>query len=249
MRYILSARSGSVLKKFASGNVLLAFDFDGTLAPITSDPDRAAIPPSTRRLLQTLTTQYPCIVVSGRSRADVRRRLSGIGFEEIIGNHGIEPWDSSPAIAETVRTWIPLLKRRLELLQGVILEDKQYSASVHYRKARRKRKTIKAIKKIAKTLLGARFIGGKQVINIVPKGVPDKGLAVESERRRRHCDKVIFLGDDETDESVFALPRRDRFLTIRVGAKRSSLSRFYLRDQKEVDPLIRSLIALRAGRG
>jgi trehalose 6-phosphate phosphatase len=248
MRYLLSARNGSDLKKFASGNVLLAFDFDGTLAPITSEPDRAAILPSTRRLLQKLAIQYPCIVVSGRSRADVRRRLSGIQFAEVIGNHGIEPWDSSPAIAETVRTWIPVLKRRFEPLQGVILEDKQYSLSVHYRKAQNKTKTIKAIKKIAKTLIGAHFIGGKQVINIVPKGVPDKGLAVERERRRQHCDKVIFLGDDETDEAVFALLRPDRFLTIRVGAKRSSLARFYIRDQKEVDALISSLITLRAGR-
>ena len=248
MRYILSARSGSVLKKFASGNVLLAFDFDGTLAPITSEPDRAAISPGTRRLLRELTAQYPCIVVSGRSRADVRRRLRGIGFREVIGNHGIEPWDSSPAIAEIVRTWVPLLKKRFELLQGVIVEDKKYSISVHYRKAHRKEKTINAVKQIAKTLAGARLLGGKQVINIIPKGVPDKGLAVKRERRRQHCDKVIFLGDDETDEAVFALPRRDRFLTIRVGAKRSSLSRFYIRDQKEVDPLISSLIALRTGR-
>lgn len=248
MRYILSARSGSLLKKFASGNVLLAFDFDGTLAPITPEPGRAAIPPSTRRLLQKLTTHYPCIVVSGRSRAELQRRLRGIGFREVIGNHGIEPWDSSPAIAETVRAWMPLLKKRLEHLQGVKVEDKKYSVSVHYRKAHRKEKTIKAIKHIAKTLAGARLLGGKQVINIIPDGSPDKGLAVESERRRQHCDKVIFLGDDETDEAVFALPRQDRFLTIRVGAKRSSLSRFYIRDQKEVDPLLSSLIALRTGK-
>jgi trehalose 6-phosphate phosphatase len=248
MRYILSARSGPILQKFASGNVLLAFDYDGTLAPITSEPDRAAIPRSTRKLLQKLTSQYPCIVVSGRSRADVQRRVSGMGFEDVIGNHGIEPWDSSPAIAETVQAWIPLLEKRLELLQGVHLEDKLFSVSVHYRKAHRKRKTIKAIIKVAKTLVGARLIGGKQVINIVPKGAPDKGLAVESERRRKQCDKVIFLGDDETDETVFALPQRGRFLTIRVGAKRTSLARFYIRDQKEIDPLIRSLIALRAGK-
>ena len=248
MRYILSARSASVFKKFASGNVLLAFDFDGTLAPITSEPDRAAIAPSTRRLLQDLTKQYPCIVVSGRSRADVRRRLRGNGFREVVGNHGIEPWDSSPAIAETVRTWIPLLKKRLEILQGVIVEDKKYSVSVHYRKAHRKEKTIKAIKQIAKALVTARLLGGKQVINIIPDGSPDKGLAVERERRRQHCDKVIFVGDDETDEAVFALPQRDRFLTIRVGAKRSSLGRYYIRDQKEVDSLIRSLIAFRTCR-
>jgi len=121
--------------------------------------------------------------------------------------------------------------------------------SIHYRKARHKRKAITAIKRIAKALLGARLIGGKQVINIVPKGAPDKGLAVERERRRQHYDKVIYVGDDETDEHAFAMVRTGRFLTIRVGPKRSSLARFHIRNQKEIDRLLASLIALRTRRG
>ncbi len=245
MRRILSARNRPVLEKFTFGNVLLAFDFDGTLAPIVSDPDRAAIRPSTRKLLQTLASQYPCIVVSGRSRADVRRRLRGIGFKETIGNHGIEPWSSSHAIARAVAAWVPPLRRRLRGFRGVVLENKRFSVSIHYRKERNKKQALEAITEIARTLPGARLVGGKQVVNIVPKGAPDKGLAVERERKRRRCDKAIYLGDDETDEHVFALARHGRLLAIRVSANRFSLARFYVRNQREVDQLLRILIALR----
>jgi len=245
MRRILSARNRPVLEKFTSGNVLLAFDFDGTLAPIVSDPDRAAIRPSTRKLLQTLASQYPSIVVSGRSRADVHRRLRGIGFKETIGNHGIEPWSSSHAIARAVAAWVPPLRRGLKGFRGVVVENKRFSLSVHYRKERKKRAAVDAISEIARTLPGARLVGGKQVVNIVPKGAPDKGIAVERETGKRHCDKAIYVGDDETDERVFALARPGRLLTIRVGANRFSLARFYLRDQREIDRLLRTLIELR----
>lgn len=245
MRNILSVRNLPVLGRFALGNVLLAFDFDGTLAPVTSVPARASLRRSTRNLLRTLTLQYPCIVVSGRSRSDVMLRLRGIGFREIIGNHGIEPWDTSRAVAKAVRAWMPVLKGKLGSIPGVMVEDKQFSVSVHYRKARQKRKSIRAIHQAAKNLPGACLVGGKQVINIVFSGAPDKGLAVEKERKKWRCEKVIFIGDDETDESVFALAQRNRFLTIRVGPKRASLARFYIRSQREIDALLRALLAAR----
>ena len=53
MRYVFSRRSSEVLKTLARGNVLLAFDFDGTLAPIVAEPERAAIPTRTRKLLRS----------------------------------------------------------------------------------------------------------------------------------------------------------------------------------------------------
>jgi trehalose 6-phosphate phosphatase len=245
MRYILAPRNRPILEKFTSGKVLLAFDFDGVLAPIVSDPDRSAIPPSTRKLLQKLASRYPCIIVSGRGRADVGRRLRGIGFQEIIGNHGIEPWASSHALAQRVAAWVPVLRQKLERFRGIVLENKQFSVSVHYRKERNEKEALKAIIEAARRLPGASLVGGKKVVNVVPRGAPDKGLAVERERRKRRCDKVVYIGDDETDEKVFALGRSGRFLTIRVGAKRSSLARFYIRNQQEVDRLLQSLIELR----
>lgn len=245
MRNILSVRNFPVLRRFALGNVLLAFDFDGTLAPVTPVPGRATLRRRTRNLLQELAHQYPCIVVSGRSRSDVLQRLQGIDFREVIGNHGIEPWDTSRAVAKAVRTWLPVLGAKLGSIPGVIVEDKTFSVSVHYRKALHKRKAVRAILRVTRNLPGACLVGGKQVINIVFRGAPDKGLAVEKERKKWRCEKVIFIGDDETDESVFALAQRDRFLTIRVGLKRTSLARFYIRSQREIDTLLRVLLAAR----
>lgn len=248
MQYILSENNRAVLKDFTSLRVLLAFDFDGTLAAIVSDPHKAAIRPTTRSLLRQLTSLYPCIVVSGRSRSDVRQKLSGIQFKEFIGNHGIEPWKSSGAAAREVQTWIPILKRKLESCRGLTLEDKRFSVSIHYRRARNKKNAIKAIASAARTLPGVRLVGGKNVVNIVLGGAPHKGSAVERALQKERCDTAIYVGDDVTDEGVFALARSKQFLAIRVGANSSSLAPFYIRHQREIDRLLKALLQLRGQR-
>ena len=167
-------------------------------------------------------------------------------FREIIGNHGIEPWHSSGELARAVKSWIPRLKQGLDNFDGVVLENKLFSVSVHFRHACNKKKALKAITEIARTLPGARLLGGKQVVNIVPEGAPDKGRAVERARQEMKCDKVIYVGDDKTDEDVFAVARRGRTLTIRVGPSRSSSAHFYIRDQREIDRLLKALIELRS---
>src|SRR5579859_571215 len=244
MQHILSARNRRVLGKFASAKVLLAFDFDGTLAPIVSDPRKAAPRPITRRLLQRLTSLYPCIVVSGRSRGDVRRKLKNIRFTEFIGNHGIEPWGSSPALPRLVKSWIPAFKQGLAPFGGVLFENKRFTLSVHYRRERNKNGLLKVVTDVVRGLPKARLIGGKQVVNIVPRGSSNKGRAVARARQQIGCDNVIYVGDDKTDESVFAQSRNKRYLTIRVGASRSSLARFYIRNQREIDRLLRAIIEL-----
>lgn len=53
------------------------------------------------------------------------------------------------------------------------------------------------------------------------------------------------MGDDETDEDVFALDDPARLVTVRVGAKRRSRAAFYVPDQKSVDTLLATLLELR----
>jgi trehalose 6-phosphate phosphatase len=245
MRSVFSRRSSEVLQALARGNVLLAFDFDGTLAPIVAEPERAAIPARTRKLLKRVAALYPCIVVSGRGRRDVQRLVRGMGIQEVIGNHGSESRGSSGALAGRVRAWIPVLKSGLRGVRGVVLEEKQFSVSVHYRKSREKKAAIRTILQIAETLPGARTVGGKQVVNIVPRGAPHKGQAVEHLRRRQKRDAVIYVGDDDTDENAFAMRRTGRLWGIRVGARRSSLAHYYVRRQREIDRLLAALIAWR----
>jgi trehalose 6-phosphate phosphatase len=82
-------------------------------------------------------------------------------------------------------------------------------------------------------------------VNIVPADAPHKGMALERERSRLFCDTAIYVGDDETDEDVFALDQPGRLLSIRVGRKEDSRADFYLESQAGIDPLLRLLARLR----
>lgn len=245
MSRILARANRSVLERFAWSNVLVALDFDGTLAPIIAEPERAAMRPVTRARLAAVAREYPCIVISGRSHADAARRVRGIALEAVIGNHGIEPWQGHRALLREVRPWLPRLERALRSHSGVWIEDKGFSLAVHYRMSRARKAARAAILRAARGLGDIRVIGGKQVVNLLPKDAPHKGIALERERHRLGCDTAIYVGDDETDEDVFALDQPGRLLSIRVGAKRASSATYTLRDQREVDVLLESLLELR----
>jgi trehalose 6-phosphate phosphatase len=227
--------------------MLLALDYDGTLAPIVADPHRAAMRLSTRTLLRQVARAYPCVVISGRARADVGRRVRGLGVIEVIGNHGIEPEHApAPALPE-VRRWIPVLEQGLGRLRGVTIEDKGLSLAVHYRRSRQKRAARARILAVAAGLGEVRLVAGKQVLDLLPPGAPDKGLALDRVRDRLGCETAVYVGDDETDEDVFALGGTGRLLGIRVGRRRGSAASFYIRTQAEIDALLRRLLALRKG--
>ena len=140
---ILARRHAPALAHFASSNVLLAFDYDGTLAPITAHPERARIRERTRRLLVAAAIRYPCIVI-GRGWSDVAARLDGIPLWHVYGNHGLEPWAQNAAHAATVRQWVDRLGC-LRVYPGLAIEDKTYSVAIHYRLVRRKRGVRRAI--------------------------------------------------------------------------------------------------------
>lgn len=247
-RDILRPAHRRVLAEFAASNVLLAFDFDGTLAPIVPIPERARMRAVTARALKELTRRYPCVVISGRARADVLERVGRIGALEVIGNHGIEPWESSRAIRDEVRRWQPVLRKRLSGVPGVNVEDKAFSVSIHYRAAPDKKTARAAILETVAALGDVRVIGGAQVVNVLPTEAPHKGIALLSELERRGCERAIYVGDDDTDEDVFALDEPARLLTIRVGPRRRSAAAYSIPSQTEVDELLRVLIALRKPR-
>jgi len=245
LKDILALANRSVLEAFVWSNVLVAFDYDGTLAPIVRDPTKAFMRETTRRLLSRLAALYPCIIVSGRTQLDARRRLRGIPLQQVVGNHGIEPWQATRPMMNEVRRWAPLLRRRLADLKGVRVEDKTYSVAVHYRRSREKKKAKAAILRAVAGLGPIRVIGGKQVVNVLPEGAPHKGMALERERHRLRCDTAIYVGDDETDEDVFALDEPGRLLTIRVSPKRGSQAMYYIRNQAAMDEFLALLVNLR----
>jgi len=247
MRNILAAGAVETLASFALSNVLLGFDYDGTLAPITGSPARARMRAATRRLLRDVAASYPCVVISGRARGDVAARLAGLPIWHVIGNHGMEPWAETAAAARLVRRWLDVLRPRLESLPGVFLEDKRYSATVHYRHAPGKIRVQRIVAATARTLPGIRVIGGDEALNLIPTAGVDKGIALQRVRRALGCDTAIYVGDDETDEDAFASAPADQLLSIRVGSSRTSRARYALQRQRDMDHLLRRLRTLRSG--
>jgi trehalose 6-phosphate phosphatase len=247
MKNILAAPQLEVLAQFAWSNVLIGLDFDGTLAPIVQRPDRARLRARTRGLLVSLAEAYPVAVLSGRGRADVRARLDGVPVRAVVGNHGLEPGADLGACRALVAGWIPSLRKALDDQQGVEIEDKTYSLAVHYRRARARREAAGRIAAAVASLgKGTRVIGGKLVVNVLPSGAPHKGVALMRLRTDLGADTALYVGDDVTDEDVFALDDPGRLLCIRVGQNARSRAPYFVESQRAVDDLLRVLIGMRS---
>ena len=246
MKSLLAPRNRPVLRRLARARVLLAFDFDGTLAPIVADPARARLRPSTRDLLTAAAHKFPCVVISGRNRADVASRLTGIPLRRVFGNHGIEPSPALPAARRAVQNWLARLQPRLQDVPGIIFDNKGATLAIHYRKSRNRPAALQAILAATADLTGARVLNGLLVVDLLPVAAPNKATALQSELRRLRCEAALYLGDDKTDEDVFALSQRLPLLAVRVGRKSRSLAPYYLTSQSEVDGLLAALVELRS---
>ena len=237
VRHILAKRHIPTLTAFATSNVLIAFDYDGTLAPISSNPERAPMRARTRRLLAAVAERYPCIVISGRARSDLVKWLSGVPVWHLSGNHGLEPWAEEASYVARVTRWEQQLVRRLQRHPGVT--NWNPSAPIPRRPA------MRAIQQATAALRGARLISGKEAVSVLPRDSAGKGDALQRSRRLLHCDVAIYVGDDDTDEEAFVESPKGAVLGIRIGARRKSKARYHLRDQAEMDGFLQKLIKLR----
>lgn len=233
-----------ILESLSFTETLYAFDFDGTLSRIVRDPSDATISPKTESLLRELAARVPVAIVSGRGTDDLRARLR---FEPkyLVGNHGLEGLGRDPAALErslgACRDWRSALVRS-DFGAGVEIEDMAYSLALHYRKSRNKKQARERIHSaVARLRPAPRVIPGKCVVNLLPADAPHKGLAVLELMRSSGARHAFYIGDDDTDEDVFALPDAP-ILTVRVGEKRASRARYFLRRQSEVNRLLRILL-------
>lgn len=243
MRHALSAAGRQVMAEFLRSDPLLAFNFDGTLAPLVAEPEAAELPGSTGTVLAQLASQRPCIVISGRKRADVMHRLRGIAIMEVVGNHGSEPWLEPAPLNAAVARWLPFLDQQLGGIPGVLIEDKGCSLSIHYRRAP-SRHTVLGIALDAARQLGIeRIVHGKYVLSLLPADALLKGagLCRAMSALKKAC--ALYVGDDETDEDVFKMPASAGVLGIRVDYRMNSHAPLYLYGQPEVDALLAFIAA------
>jgi trehalose 6-phosphate phosphatase len=238
MPHLFSTEGTHAIKDLLGGKILLALDFDGTLAPIMAKPEQARTPLAISRVLTDLGKYLTIAIITGRSVTDVTDRL---GFEPqyIVGNHGIEgiPNTEQTQTLGIIEQWSALIDKsfRPELeAAGVSIENKRHSLSLHYRLARDRHEALNIIQAtIAKLSPPVRILDGKCVVNLLPQSTPDKFDAITKISQLIGCDSVIFVGDDVTDDVVFE-KAPPQWLTIRIEALEHHKARFHLNHQNEM---------------
>jgi trehalose 6-phosphate phosphatase len=228
---------------------LLAFDFDGTLAPIVPHPDDARVPPALAGCLRQLAARLPVAIVSGRAVADLRGRL-GFTPQAVIGNHGAETGRDRAAEARLHAALDPLratLQVQAAALRaaGVLVEDKGLSIALHDRQAADPAQAGALVDALLAPHAGAlRRFGGKRVVNLVAAGAPDKADALLQLVARLGVTAALYAGDDVNDEPVFARAPA-HWLTLRIGRDDpASRARFVLDRQSELLSLLQRLLTM-----
>ncbi len=176
----------------------LVLDVDGTLAPIVSRPELAAVPEETRAELARLAGRYLLVAcVSGRSGQDARR-LVGIDGIEVVGNHGLELDPRAHELAGELADFRDAV--------GLPVEDKTLSLTYHYREAEDEAAARAELERVAGQArdegLDARW--GRKVLEIRPPVEANKGTAVRTLLDRSGARLGLYAGDDTTDLDGFA---------------------------------------------
>lgn len=248
MRPLFSEQGQARLRDIVQPGVLCAFDFDGTLAPITRDPAAAFLTPEVLERLLRLAELTPIAVLTGRSLADIRARL---GFDPlyVVGNHGVEGMSDAAELerhASCCQAWrsrlAALLAAHPELGTDILIEDKRYSLSLHYRAASDQAAAAAVLRDLIGQLTPApRLVTGKCVFNLLPPDSYDKGRALVELMKRSGAASAVYVGDDVTDEDVFRLRRHD-VLSVRVEYMSNSAADFYIPDHADIARLLDGLI-------
>lgn len=207
------ARAGEVLATSPAG---LLTDLDGTLAPIVAVPSEARPAAGAVEALQALAAQLAVVgVVTGREALEARRILGGSPSLLVIGNHGLE-WLEPGAIGPTdepafdhARRAVAAALARVPREDGISVEHKGLSATVHYRQASARGAARKAI---LDALVPGRAEGleireGRMSVEVRPAGLGDKGTAVRRVVQRFSLRGLVVAGDDVTDLDMFAAAR------------------------------------------
>jgi trehalose 6-phosphate phosphatase len=237
----------------------LLLDIDGTLLDLAPTPREVWVPPGLAKTLNRLLekTAGALALVSGRSLNDIDLIFAPEQFPA-VGGHGAEMRlaTDSEAVATHAPPMDKELKRRLaaiaKLSPGILLEDKGYSLALHYRLAPHAEKAIyEAVSLIRADLPNApiEVLPGKCVCEIKHSGFNKASGVIELMnhapfRGRR----PIFIGDDVTDESVFAIMPDFGGLAFSVGRRAQGVAD-YFDDPAEVRDWLASLVGDEAAVG
>lgn len=269
MRHLFQCWDEVVKQVKEATQILLFLDYDGTLTPITARPEMAVLSSQAKEILKQIShhSLFKLAIISGRGLS-VIKALVGLENTAYVGNHGLEiecpPYyyrERSPEtttfihpIAKEIETVLKSLEQRLRVrladINGVIIENKGLTLSVHYRLVKETE-----IGRVRELFLKAIEYGdardklqvteGKKVLEVRPPVECNKGTAIEwlLEIYGTPGGLPIFAGDDVTDEDGFRVLHMVGGISIFVGEDNaSSAADYYLDSPKQLHHWLEKLL-------
>jgi len=230
---------------------LLLLDYDGTLVPFAARPGQAVPDEELKGLLRQLSqeTRKDVVVISGRTRKTLEDWLGELELGLIV-EHGawirerglnwtlLEPAEDS--WKSEVRE---VLIQYVDRTPGASLEEKDFSLALHYRNvdaeiAPLRMREVKEDLLIIASELNLEVVEGNKVLEVRNPGI-NKGRAALRLISGRTWDFILAIGDDRTDEDLFAaLPESAYSIKVGVGPTRA---RYNLDDVAAVRSLLNKL--------
>lgn len=230
-------------------------DYDGTLTPIVSQPEKALLPDSMRQTLQALVMHAPVAILSGRDLDDVRQRVN-ISAIVYAGSHAFDIAGPRGLSKELAREFLPRLDlvekevgKQLAGIPGARLERKRFSIAAHYRNVNESDvpKVERAVSKVAARHRELRKMHGKKVYELLPDIDWDKGKALlwllENLGLERATVRPIYIGDDRTDEDAFRALEKSGVGILVSEEPRPTSASYSLKDPTEVKRFLHELVA------
>jgi trehalose 6-phosphate phosphatase len=223
------------------GRVTIFLDFDGTLVDIAPRPELVRLKQEAREVLRRLS-KHPLatlVLVSGRRRAELLEHIAvpDIHYFGLYGwerdDHCALPQDAQNALRDVREALEPLLKKYPDLW----IENKNSSLSVHLLavpKASHKKLREEIIAVLQPFQKKLHAVGNIRDVEILPRSIPGKGLAVREFLRQRADKKALafYFGDDYSDESGFVAVGRGA--SVHVGKPRPTKARYRVKTPADV---------------
>lgn len=192
------------------GSLLIATDFDGTIAPVVSNPRRARPLPEATTAMARLANRTPVAVISARDLANLAVQCPVPGVL-LLGSYGLEPWmrltkdeplppptPPSERLVRLART----LEELTDWLPGVEVETKTLGVAVHYRNSPEPRRAAQLVRRMVEQVAkgdGLEVVRGKLVVEVRPPRSGNKGTALAAILDRLRPRGCVFAGDDLGD--------------------------------------------------
>jgi trehalose 6-phosphate phosphatase len=210
--------------------LLVACDYDGTLAPITADPMTVRPLPEAVIALRSLASlpETTAAVISGRALRELAAMSRLPSEVHLVGSHGSE-FDVGflhalePGARSLHGRLVTALSRMIRGAEGVLMEIKPASVAVHVRQADQETaaRVLARVKAGPATWEGVQVTEGDQVLELSVVHT-DKGDALEVLRHSAGATAALFVGDDVSAEEVFArLSGPDLGIKVGQGATRA----------------------------